>query len=30
VDWYDIQQNKNIPKETKHNLKAQGFPIKIY
>jgi len=27
VDWYRIKPNKNISDETKHNLKAQGFPI---
>ena len=27
VNWYDIKFNKNISDETKHNLKAQGFPM---
>ena len=29
VDWNNISRNYRIPKETKHNLKAQGFPIEI-
>jgi hypothetical protein len=30
VDWYYIRWNENISDETKRNLQAQGFPIKIY
>jgi hypothetical protein len=27
VNWEYIQSNENISDETKHNLKAQGFPM---
>ena len=30
VNWYYIRWNENISDETKRNLQAQGFPIKIY
>ena len=30
VSWYYIHVNENISDETKLNLRAQGFPIKIY
>jgi len=29
VNWKWISFNYKIPDETKHNLKAQGFPIYI-